>query len=45
MVRLNALPYATMCIDCQRESERMGSGFRREAEERSEEAVGGELEL
>lgn len=45
MVRLNALPYATMCIDCQRESERAGGGFRREAEERSEEAVGGELEL
>jgi DnaK suppressor protein len=45
MVRLNALPYATMCIDCQRESERSGGGFRREAEERSEEAVGGELEL
>jgi RNA polymerase-binding transcription factor DksA len=44
MVRLHALPYATMCIDCQRESERSG-GIRREVEERSEEAVGGELEL
>ena len=44
MVRLHALPYATMCIDCQRESERSG-GVRREVEERSEEAVGGELEL
>ena len=44
MVRLHALPYATMCIDCQRESER-SEGIRREVEERSEEAVGGELEL
>jgi DnaK suppressor protein len=25
MARLNALPYATLCIDCQRESERYGS--------------------
>jgi DnaK suppressor protein len=24
MARLNALPYATYCIDCQRESERLG---------------------
>jgi DnaK suppressor protein len=44
LVRLHALPYATMCIVCQRESERSG-GIRREVEERSEEAVGGELEL
>jgi DnaK suppressor protein len=25
MARLNALPYATLCIDCQREAERYGS--------------------
>lgn len=25
MARLNALPYATLCIDCQRESERYGA--------------------
>jgi RNA polymerase-binding transcription factor DksA len=48
MARLNALPYATMCIECQRELERSGGGplgRREEAEESSEEAVGGELEL
>lgn len=26
MARLNALPYATLCIECQRESERYGRG-------------------
>jgi DnaK suppressor protein len=26
LARLNALPYATMCIKCQREAEREGSG-------------------
>lgn len=26
MARLNALPYATLCIKCQRESERQGGG-------------------
>ena len=26
MARLNALPYATLCIDCQREAERFGKG-------------------
>jgi DnaK suppressor protein len=26
MARLNALPYATMCIECQRELERSGGG-------------------
>src|SRR4051794_19843915 len=26
LARLNALPYATLCIDCQREAERYGSG-------------------
>lgn len=28
MARLNALPYATMCIKCQREAEMQGSGGR-----------------
>jgi DnaK suppressor protein len=28
MARLNALPYATLCIKCQREAEREGSGSR-----------------
>jgi DnaK suppressor protein len=48
MARLNALPYATMCIECQRELERSGGGYaahREEPEEASEETVGGELEL
>jgi DnaK suppressor protein len=47
MARLDALPYATMCIECQRELERSGSTaerLREAAEARSEEAVGGELE-
>ena len=47
MARLDALPYATMCISCQRELER--TGFvreRREAsEDHGEETVSGELEL
>ena len=29
MARLNALPYATYCITCQREAERQGGGFGR----------------
>ena len=49
MARLNALPYATVCIDCQRELERSGSGgFPQRAnveEEAGEETVSGELEL
>jgi len=49
MARLNALPYATMCIECQRELERSGgngSSSRSFAEEdSSEETVSGELEL
>jgi len=47
LARLDALPYATMCIECQRELERSGSTaerMREEAESRSEETVGGELE-
>ena len=49
MARLNALPYATMCIDCQRELERSGSGGGSrvgfQEEEAGEETVSGELEL
>ena len=47
MARLDALPYATMCIECQREVERSGSGpvSRRSAEEAGEESMSGELEL
>jgi DnaK suppressor protein len=49
MARLNALPYATMCIDCQRELERSGSGGGSRVgfqdEETGEETVSGELEL
>lgn len=49
MARLNALPYATMCIDCQRELERSGSGGGSGVgfhdEEAGEETVSGELEL
>jgi DnaK suppressor protein len=43
LVRLHALPYATMCIGCQRELERSGAAgvSRREAEE----TIGGELEF
>lgn len=43
LVRLHALPYATMCIGCQRELERSGAAGsgRREAEE----TIGGELEF
>jgi DnaK suppressor protein len=48
MARLNALPYATVCIECQRELERSGSSgpaVRGYAEEAAEETVSGELEL
>lgn len=48
LARLNALPYATMCIDCQRELERSGgsnSSYRGyDDEEAGEETVSGELE-
>ena len=33
MARLNALPYATLCIDCQRENERHGQANGRGAED------------
>lgn len=47
MARLNALPYATMCIECQRDLERSGPGGgpQRAFEEAGEETVSGELEL
>jgi DnaK suppressor protein len=47
LARLNALPYATMCIDCQRELERSGGSslsHRSFGEEAGEETVSGELE-
>jgi DnaK suppressor protein len=48
LARLNALPYATMCIDCQRELERSGSvggaGYEN-PEEQAEETVAGDLEF
>ena len=42
MARLNALPYATMCISCQRDLERSG-GVGSRAEEREE--IAGEMEI
>jgi len=47
MARLHALPYATMCIECQRELERSGSsGMSRheEREEQPEESVTGDYD-
>ncbi len=32
MARLNALPYATLCIECQREMERLGSSAAADAD-------------
>jgi DnaK suppressor protein len=32
MARLNALPYATLCIECQRETERYGRGAGNDAD-------------
>lgn len=42
MARLDALPYATMCISCQRDLERSGGAGSR-AEEREE--IAGEMEI
>jgi len=42
MARLHALPYATMCISCQRDSER--TGFRPSREE-AEDSFAGDVEL
>jgi DnaK suppressor protein len=44
MARLNALPYATMCIGCQRDAERSGSGPAGREDSR-EESVQGDLEI
>jgi len=44
MARLNALPYATMCIGCQRDAERSGTGPAGRGEPR-EESVPGDLEI
>ena len=48
LARLNALPYATMCIDCQRDLERSGGSAASHRgygeEEAGEETVSGELE-
>jgi DnaK suppressor protein len=41
MARLNALPYATMCIKCQRESELLGERVRA----RRDEEVSGDVEV
>ena len=38
LARLNALPYATMCIDCQRDLERSGSAGGSRHDERAEQA-------
>jgi DnaK suppressor protein len=48
LARLNARPYATMCIECQRDLERSGSsGMSRydDREEQAEETVTGDLEF
>ena len=42
MARLNALPYATMCISCQRDLERSGGGSSRPQES---EEISGEMEI
>ena len=42
MARLNALPYATMCISCQRDLERSGGGSGRPKES---EEISGEMEI
>ena len=44
LARLEALPYATMCIGCQRDVERSGESGGSWARE-TEETVGGDLEL
>ena len=48
MARLNALPYATMCIACPRDVERMGLGsaqFFKDSEDSDNQTVSGEMEL
>ncbi len=48
MARLHALPYATMCIECQRDNERLGEGsaeLRRSSEDSDDQTVSGAMEL
>ena len=46
MARLNALPYATMCITCQRDAERSGiSPTGREEAPSREDTIAGDLEI
>ena len=47
MARLNALPYATMCIECQRELERSGgrSGSAYDHRESADETLARDLEM
>ena len=46
MARLNALPYATLCIDCQREAERQGTAAGMDADwGRLMDSGGGDAEL
>jgi DnaK suppressor protein len=45
LARLDALPYATMCIECQRELERSGASGHGHRSESDEETVSGELEF
>jgi DnaK suppressor protein len=48
LARLNALPYATMCIECQRDLERSGGAGgprHEEREEQAEEHVTGDVEF
>jgi DnaK suppressor protein len=45
MARLNALPYATMCIECQREAERSGGSSAYDRRESGEESLARDLDM
>jgi DnaK suppressor protein len=45
MARLNALPYATVCIACQRDVERSGMGGGRETSESREDSLDLEIDV
>ena len=45
MARLNALPYATMCIACQRDAERTGTAPAGREEQSREDTLAGDLEI
>lgn len=45
MARLNALPYATVCIACQRDVERTGAGPAGREAEHTREELAGDLEI